>query len=200
MNKDICYNVMGRLSLKEIRVVISIYHLAMKFLTSNGIDSIRDLQLDSKECYNRALHMAKELCKHLQLIFDGERELHVPEALLEVSRPVKKGFCNVIMIVRHQVEKPCEDVSVFYGVDDPDPLLKLEAPVMANSKKLKNFKKDSNGSKTEARGSEVRDEVDLDPKIPKTKGKVGAAEDTISISVDKSDPTKNLKNRKATGT
>lgn len=51
--------IVRRLIMKEIRVVISIYHLSMKFPNPNGIGCVRGIQYESRDCYNKALHLAE---------------------------------------------------------------------------------------------------------------------------------------------
>lgn len=45
--------LVGRSLLKSIRVITSIYHLTMKFLTPNGVGCVKGSQNDSRECYYR---------------------------------------------------------------------------------------------------------------------------------------------------
>lgn len=47
--------LLGRPLLKDMRVIIYIHHLSMKFPTPNGIDCIRGCQEDSRECYNKSV-------------------------------------------------------------------------------------------------------------------------------------------------
>ena len=50
----------GRLLLKALKVITSIYHLTMKFPTTEGTGEVRGCQYDSRECYNKSLKMAKK--------------------------------------------------------------------------------------------------------------------------------------------
>ena len=81
------YNaIIGIPIMKEMRMVLSIYHLTVKFLTPHGTGKIRGCQYDSCDCYNKALkfteknsqhppghtwtserHMSQPICKHIGL-------------------------------------------------------------------------------------------------------------------------------------
>ncbi|PON68031.1 hypothetical protein PanWU01x14_098350, partial [Parasponia andersonii] len=50
--------VLGRPILRELRAVTSIYHLAMKFLTQQGVGEVRGNQYDARTCYNNSLKLA----------------------------------------------------------------------------------------------------------------------------------------------
>ncbi|PON70600.1 hypothetical protein PanWU01x14_079740 [Parasponia andersonii] len=50
--------VLERPILRELRVEISIYHLAMKFLTQQGVGKARGNQYDARTCYNNFLKLA----------------------------------------------------------------------------------------------------------------------------------------------
>lgn len=55
------YNVvMGRPIMVELRAVVSIYHLTMKFPTAEGIESLRGDQRTAQECYNSSISKAKK--------------------------------------------------------------------------------------------------------------------------------------------
>ena len=44
--------VLGRPSLRELKDIISIYHLLMKFRTPNGVEEVRGNQYEEREYYN----------------------------------------------------------------------------------------------------------------------------------------------------
>ncbi|XP_074347334.1 uncharacterized protein LOC141686183 [Apium graveolens] len=59
VNEDISYNgIIGRPLLREMRIITFIHHFSIKFPTPNGIGWVKGCHVDSRECYNRALHMA----------------------------------------------------------------------------------------------------------------------------------------------
>lgn len=75
VNEDISYNaIIGRTMLKEMRVITSIYNLAIKLPTLNGIRCLQGCKSDSSECYTSALHTAKQTYKHV-LLADGGPQL-----------------------------------------------------------------------------------------------------------------------------
>ena len=51
--------IIGRLLLKALKVLTSIYHLTMKLPTTEGTGQVRGSQYDSRECYNKWLKVAK---------------------------------------------------------------------------------------------------------------------------------------------
>ena len=55
------YNVvMGRPILVELRAVISIHHLMIKFPTTKGVGSLQGDQRTARECYNSSISKAKK--------------------------------------------------------------------------------------------------------------------------------------------
>ena len=59
------YNaVIGIPIMKEMRIVLSIYHLMVKFPTPYGTGKIRGCQYDSRDCYNKALKLAEKKSRH----------------------------------------------------------------------------------------------------------------------------------------
>ena len=61
--------LIGRPMLKDMRIVTSIYHLCMKFPTPSGMGCVKGCQVDSRECYRKAMkgYRKQRKCK-------GERE------------------------------------------------------------------------------------------------------------------------------
>ena len=51
--------VIGRLLLKVVKAITSIYHLTMKFPTAEKTGQVRGSQYESRECYNKSLKLAK---------------------------------------------------------------------------------------------------------------------------------------------
>lgn len=60
--------ILGRPSLKVLKVITSIYHLTMKFPTSEGTGTVYESQLEAKECYNQAIQLANQGCKLPQVM------------------------------------------------------------------------------------------------------------------------------------
>ena len=52
--------VIGRLLLKALKVMTSIYHLTMKFPTVEGTGQVRRSQYDSRGCYNKSLRLVEK--------------------------------------------------------------------------------------------------------------------------------------------
>ncbi|KAK1380894.1 hypothetical protein POM88_027638 [Heracleum sosnowskyi] len=125
VNEDISYNcIVGRPLLKEMRVVTSIYHLSMKFPTPNGIGCLKGCQVDSRECYSKALRTAEQASKHLLLVDGGTTDncYRYQEASTknEPSQQVH-NLCNVIMIIQHPGEESSTDIVFSSGVDTVNP-------------------------------------------------------------------------------
>ena len=59
--------MIGRSILKALKAVTSIYHLTVKFPTSEGIGEVRGNQYNSRECYNKSLRTAKKDCRLLKM-------------------------------------------------------------------------------------------------------------------------------------
>ena len=56
VNQSVGYNVIiGIPVMKEMRMMLSIYHLTVKFSTPHGTGRINQCQYDYHDCYNRAL-------------------------------------------------------------------------------------------------------------------------------------------------
>ena len=53
--------VLGRPSLRELRVITSIHHLLMKFPTPQGVSEVKGDQQDSRQCYHQAMKAASKL-------------------------------------------------------------------------------------------------------------------------------------------
>ncbi|KAK1380929.1 hypothetical protein POM88_027673 [Heracleum sosnowskyi] len=114
VNEDISYNcIVGRPLLKEMRVVTSIYHLSMKFPTPNGIGCLKGCQVDSRECYSKALRTAEQASKHLLLVDGGTTDncYKYLEASMNNEPPRQvKNSCNIIMIIQHPGEENSTDI------------------------------------------------------------------------------------------
>ena len=50
--------VLGRPSLRELKAITSVYHLAMKFPTPGGVACVKGEQKEARECYNMSLRAA----------------------------------------------------------------------------------------------------------------------------------------------
>ena len=46
--------------MKALKVVTSIFHLTMKFPTTDGTEEVRGSQYDSRECYNKSLKLEEK--------------------------------------------------------------------------------------------------------------------------------------------
>ena len=51
--------IIGRPLLKVLKAVASIYHLTMKFPTTEGTGQVQGSQFDSRECYNKSLKLVE---------------------------------------------------------------------------------------------------------------------------------------------
>ena len=52
--------VLGRPSLRELRVITSIHHLLMKFPMPQGIGEVKGDQQESRQCYHQAVKAASK--------------------------------------------------------------------------------------------------------------------------------------------
>ena len=64
---SIVNKIIGRPLFKALKAVTSIYHLTLKFSTTEGIDKVQGCQYDSRECYNKSLKMVKKDSKLLRI-------------------------------------------------------------------------------------------------------------------------------------
>ena len=56
INQPLAFNaVLHRLSLRALKVFISIYHLVMKFPTLNSVGQVHGNQNEVRECYNQSV-------------------------------------------------------------------------------------------------------------------------------------------------
>ena len=63
--------VIGKLILKALKAMTSIYHLTMKFSTIEGTRQVWGSQYDSRECYNKSLKLAEKEKKLPQIMEVG---------------------------------------------------------------------------------------------------------------------------------
>ena len=114
------YNaIIGIPIMKEMRMVLSIYHLTMKFPTPHGTGKIRGCQYDSRDCYNKALKIAEKKNQHPP---GHDMEILTVEGKEGAQRdygPNEQGgsICNVITIE----EVPNEDKGERIVYADPVP-------------------------------------------------------------------------------
>ena len=76
--------LIGRPMLKDMRIVTSIYHLCMKFPTPGGMGCVKGCQVDSKECYNKAM---KRYRKQGKCEEEKETEREISNMLYIVEEP-----------------------------------------------------------------------------------------------------------------
>ena len=50
--------VLDRLSIRAFKVITSIYHLLMKFLTPNGVGQVQGNRDEARRCYNQVIRNA----------------------------------------------------------------------------------------------------------------------------------------------
>ena len=95
------YNaIIGIPFIKEMRIVLSIYHLTVKFPTPHGTERIRGCQYDTRDCYNKAFKFAEKKSQHppshdmdiLTIEDDGKAR--------KTSDPKRQGcrMCNIMSI------------------------------------------------------------------------------------------------------
>ena len=59
INQPSAFNVvLGRLSLRALKAITSIYHILMKFPTLNRVGQVRGNQEEARRCYNQAVRSA----------------------------------------------------------------------------------------------------------------------------------------------
>ncbi|XP_074327541.1 uncharacterized protein LOC141665455 [Apium graveolens] len=165
-NEDISYNaIIGRPLLKDMRVITSIYHLSLKFLTPNGVGCVRGNQSQSRECYVQALHTAEQMYKHMLLEDEGpsmDTQGEVP--MLEAPSP--KYLEDGDLLIERIIEEVND--SDFEGFDgDPEP----------HNKEC----------------DEVHVEINLDPRMPEAKETTGVVRDTVFILVNDVDSSKEIR-------
>ncbi|XP_074374144.1 uncharacterized protein LOC141714528 [Apium graveolens] len=84
LNQESSHNVLlGRPFLREMRVITSIRHLTIKFLTPNGVGSIRGSQYDSRECYRQAMKGFRK-DSHADDTSDVDREKSIEQPTEEI--------------------------------------------------------------------------------------------------------------------
>ena len=64
--------IIGRLLLKALKAVTSIYHLTMKFLNVEGMGQVQGSQYDLRECYNKSLKLVEKERKFPQKMEVGK--------------------------------------------------------------------------------------------------------------------------------
>ena len=60
--------VLGRPSLRELKAITSVYHLAMKFLTPGGVACMKGEQKEARECYNMSLRTATKPSVPMEMV------------------------------------------------------------------------------------------------------------------------------------
>ncbi|XP_074324151.1 uncharacterized protein LOC141661067 [Apium graveolens] len=167
LDQDSAHNVLvGRPWLRAFRVITSIHHLMIKFPTSNGVDSLRGSQYESRDCYHKAVkEFRRRRYEGKGLPFEDAEDIHV---------------------------KPSGEVHAHYFIESPG---KEETNVSGNSfltrgriSRIRSVEEVVVNHIEAIIQKEVNGE-----KIPMPTEKTGPAEDIISIPVDKNDPSKVLK-------
>ncbi|KAK1399685.1 hypothetical protein POM88_009548 [Heracleum sosnowskyi] len=147
-------------------------------------------QVDSRECYSKALRTAEQASKHLLLVDGGTTDdcykyLEAPMKN-EPTRHVKES-CNMIMIIQHPGEESSTDIVFSSGVDTQNKVndSDFEDAQAESSPKV--------SSQSRRMDTKVQVKIDLDPRMPESRETTGAAGDTLSIQVDATDSSKELK-------
>ena len=101
VDHNVGYNVIiGIPIMKGMRMVLSIYHLTVKFPTPHGIGKIRECQYDSRDCYNKDLKFAEKKSQHLpghnmnMITIDNDGRARKGNG----SNQQGGGMCNMISI------------------------------------------------------------------------------------------------------
>ncbi|XP_074322981.1 uncharacterized protein LOC141659938 [Apium graveolens] len=78
LDQDSAHNVlMGRPWLRAFKVITSIHHLMIKFLTHNGVGSLRGSQYESHDCYHKAVkEFRRTRYEGKGLPFEGTEDIH----------------------------------------------------------------------------------------------------------------------------
>ncbi|XP_074347111.1 uncharacterized protein LOC141685934 [Apium graveolens] len=176
-DQDSAHNVLvGRPWLLAFKVITSIHHLMIKFPTPNRVGSLRGSQYKSRDCYYKAVkEFRRRRYEGKGLPFKDAADIQAKPSGDEA--PLKSE--NEI-----EVDAPQnEDASSTPALHKAMPCPEVDAPTYRDVP--------SNV------GMEVLDPRDfnfnLDPRIPMPAEKMGPAEETISVPVDKDDPSKVLK-------
>ena len=91
--------LIGRPMLKYMRIVTSIYHLCMKFPTPRGKGCVKGCQLDSRECYSKAM---KGYRKQRKCEGEWEAEGEISNMLYIVEEPESDSEeRSGVRLVRH---------------------------------------------------------------------------------------------------
>ena len=73
--------VIGRSFLKALKIVISIYHLTIKFPTAKGTGHVKRTQYDLRECYTKSIKLTEKVKRLPQIM-----EIRVPSVgLIETN-------------------------------------------------------------------------------------------------------------------
>ena len=144
--------LIGRPMLKDMRIVTSIYHLCMKFPTPRGMGCVKGCQVDSRECYSKAMKRYRKQGK-----CEGEREaegeisnmmytVEEPESDSEERSELRLALGGTRLKERAYTEKGKSVIACIEG-----------APCVTEV----------------GESSGTKEEFDLDPRMPETVDKTG---------------------------
>ena len=122
--------VIGRLLLKALKAMTSIYYLTMKFPTAMGTRQVRGGQCDSRECYNRSLELAKK-----------ERKLPRMMEIEKVSKEPMETNIDPLLQEEESIAGPIEElVEIQVDPKEPSRVVKVGKCLSGElAKKLANF-------------------------------------------------------------
>ncbi|XP_074342880.1 uncharacterized protein LOC141680595 [Apium graveolens] len=200
LDQDSAHNVLvGRPWLWAFRVITSIHHLMIKFPTPNRVGSLRGSQYESCDCYHKAVkEFRRRRYEGKGLPFEGVVDIHIKPSgevhahyFIEGPEEEETRTTGIPILTLGNVSRICSVEEVV--VNHIEEIMQKEV----NGEKLEGRNAPTHGDTPSDKKMGVEDphdfDFDLDPRIPMPSEKTGPAEDTISVTVDKDDPSKVLK-------
>ncbi|XP_062100642.1 uncharacterized protein LOC133806568 [Humulus lupulus] len=124
----LAYAVLGRPSLRELKAITSIYHLAVKFPTPKGIASMKREQKEARECYNTSLRTFVKPWESMAMVMHGGKN---PQELDP-------------RVIEELGAEPVEDLEEIVVMEEPLQKLKVGKSLQDDTKeKLVRFLKDN---------------------------------------------------------
>ncbi|PON65900.1 hypothetical protein PanWU01x14_113890 [Parasponia andersonii] len=122
--------VLGRPTLRELRAVTSIYYLAIKFPTQQGVGEVRGNQYDARTCYNNSLKFAAKDAT--------PRTMMVPREALGETSLEASGETSVKASGETSIETTSEDLDPreIDGEVKTEPIEDLEDFLFSRSSKI----------------------------------------------------------------
>lgn len=121
-NKPLVYNaILGRPTLNELKVMISIYHLVMKFLTHNGVKIFRGKQEKARKCYvesvNKVCHKVPQPAVVATIFKINEIDTPNVEVVNKICHKVSQPAVVTTIFKNDEIDRPKGEIKPLSNLD-----------------------------------------------------------------------------------